>query len=126
MSHKRNSAGIISCSKEKSYKSIKAADAAIRRLLFDKQAINFNTVAKAAGVSKTFLYENDGLRKRIEDLRGRQSQAEEPKHLKQRMSDASKDALIAVKNKRIADLEAENKRLKSILSKKLGEEYDNL
>lgn len=126
MNHKRNSDGIISYSKEKHDKSMKAADDAIRHLLFDKQAVNFNTVAKAAGVSKTFLYSNEDLRKRIEDLRHIQAQITEPKHLKQRMSDTNKDALIAIKNKRIADLESENKRLKSALSKKLGEEYDNL
>jgi len=126
MNHKRNSTGLSSHSKEKHDKVIKSADDAIRRLLFDKRSINFNAVAKEAGVSKTFLYANEGLRKRIEELRDKQAQVNDPKHFKQHMSNSSKDALIAAKNKRIADLEAENKRLKFVLSKKLGEEYDNL
>ncbi|WP_218915144.1 DUF4461 domain-containing protein [Caldanaerobius polysaccharolyticus] len=40
------------------------------------------------------------------------------------MTDASKDVLIAAKNKRIKELEEEVKRLKDILKRRYGEDYD--
>jgi hypothetical protein len=39
------------------------------------------------------------------------------------MTDASKDAVIVAKNKRIKELE-EDKRLKDILKRRYGEDYD--
>jgi|GEM_PF-6054029 hypothetical protein len=40
------------------------------------------------------------------------------------MTDASKDAVIVAKNKRIKELEEEDKRLKDILKRRYGEDYD--
>jgi len=40
------------------------------------------------------------------------------------MTDASKDVLIAAKNKRIKELEEEVKRFKDILKRRYGEDYD--
>ena len=42
------------------------------------------------------------------------------------MTDASKDAVIAAKNKKIRELEAENKLLKEELQKLRGKIYDSL
>ncbi len=42
------------------------------------------------------------------------------------MTDASKDVLIAAKNKRIKDLEVENKRLKDELMHLRGKLYDKI
>ena len=49
-------------------------DVAIQRLVRANGAINFNSVANEAGVSKATLYNNQELRQRIEALR-RQAQA---------------------------------------------------
>ncbi|EGD52985.1 hypothetical protein TheetDRAFT_0001, partial [Thermoanaerobacter ethanolicus JW 200] len=43
---------------------------------------------------------------------------------KREMTDASKDVLIAAKNKRIKELEKEVQRLKGILARRYGEDYD--
>lgn len=46
--------------------------------------------------------------------------------MKQNTSDASKDVLLAAKNKRIKELEAEVARLKKIIEKHYASEYENL
>ena len=48
------------------------ADTAIRKLIKNREEINFRSVARAAGVSLDFLYANDDLRHRIEKLRTQQ------------------------------------------------------
>lgn len=48
------------------------AETAIRKLIKNRQEINFRSVARAAGVSVDFLYRNDDLRHRIEKLRTQQ------------------------------------------------------
>lgn len=47
------------------------AEAGIRALLKNRQAITFEGVAAAGGVSKDYLYRTADLRTRIEDLRAR-------------------------------------------------------
>jgi Family of unknown function (DUF6262) len=53
--------------------AITRTETAIRKLVKDRQEINFRSVARAAGVSLDFLYGNDDLRQRIEKLRAQQS-----------------------------------------------------
>ncbi len=48
-----------------------------------------------------------------------------PKQIKREMTDANKDAVIAAKNKRIKDLEDENKRLKQELQMLRGKLYES-
>ena len=73
---------------------------------------------------KAYLYNNQELRERIETLRRQQEGLSSPKQVKREMSDASKDVLLAAKNKRIKVLEEENKRLKTELAKLRGNLYD--
>lgn len=79
-----------------------------------------------SGVSKAYLYNNQGIRERIETLRKQQEGLSSPTQEKKQMTDASKDVLIAAKNKRIKELEAENKRLKDELMHLRGKLYDNI
>jgi integrase len=53
--------------------AITRADTAIRKLIKDREEINFRSVARTAGVSLDFLYANDDLRHRIEKLRTQQT-----------------------------------------------------
>ncbi|WP_232700072.1 DUF6262 family protein [Brevibacillus daliensis] len=89
-----------------------------------KAKINFNQVAIESGVSKAFLYNNQEIRSRVEGLRKQQEGLNSPQTIKQNMTDASKDSLIAAKNNRIEKLEEENKRLKDELLKLRGMIYD--
>lgn len=77
-----------------------------------------------SGVSKAYLYKHSDVRERIETLRKQQEGLPSPKQVKREMTDASKDVLIAAKNKRIKVLEDENKRLKAELANIRGKLYD--
>jgi len=52
----RNTAGLIANVNLRKEEKRRRVEEAITRLLREHQAINFNSVAKAAGVSKTYLY----------------------------------------------------------------------
>lgn len=79
---------------------------AIQRLIKANSNINFNSISMESGVSKSYLYNNKEIRNRIETLREQQDGLPSAKHVKQKMTDNSKDVLIAAKNKRIKALEA--------------------
>ena len=69
---------------------------------------------KKANVSKGFVYQNEEIRSRIEKLRDSQKGIK-PKQVKDKMTDNTKDVLLAAKNKKIKELESENKKLKDYL-----------
>jgi Family of unknown function (DUF6262) len=124
----RNTSGLAAHAKQRSEEKQKRVDEAITRLLQEQQAINFNSVAKAAGVSKAYLYSQPRLRGRVEALR----QQETEKVVRERVvrtagkTDASKDLVILAKERRIKELEEENRRLKKNLQVALGKAYDRL
>ena len=82
-------------------------------------------IQKKANVSKGFVYQNQEIRERIEKLRDSQKGIK-PKQVKDRMTDNSKDILLAAKNKKIKELEEENKNLKKELEVLRGKLYDTL
>lgn len=104
--------------------TLKKVNDIIHQLMKAKERINFNSVAMESGVSKAYLYNNQEIRERIETLRRQQEGLSSPKQEKREMSDASKDVLLAAKNKRIKVLEEENKRLKAELAILRGKLYD--
>ena len=121
--HERNTTGLAEHRENKKQSCNQRVDDAIKQLIKDRQGINFNSVSELAGVSKKYLYDNHF--QRIDALRRQQEGLPSPKQVKREMTDASKDVLIAAKNKKISELEAEVTRLKSILQRKYGEEYDS-
>ncbi len=121
-SHVRNVSGLRSHAKEKSKAVNQRIDSAIRSLLKQEAPINFNSVAVLAGVSKTTLYNNPTHRTRIQSLRqGARTTPIPTKHI---VTDKSKDIILAAKNKRISELEAEVERLSSILKQCYAAEYE--
>lgn len=124
----RDTSGLAAHAKQRSVEKRKRVDEALDRLLREQQTINFNSVAMAAGVSKAYLYGQPELRERIEALR--QQQLEHG--VRERMArpigktDASKDLVILAKERRIKELEAENRQLKKQLQVALGKAYDRL
>ncbi len=124
----RNTAGLVAHAQQRKEEKRQRVDEAITRLLREHKAINFNTVAKAAGVSKAYLYSQPQFRERIEVLR----QQELEQRVRERAvrptgkTDASKDLVILAKDRRIKELEAENRRLKEELKGALGKVYDRL
>lgn len=124
----RNTIGLVANAHQRKEEKRKRVEEAITRLLRDHQAINFNSVAKAAGVSKTYLYAQTLFRDRIEALR----QQEQEQRVREQVAhptgktDAAKDLVILAKERRIKELEEENRKLKQQLKAALGKAYDRL
>jgi predicted nuclease with TOPRIM domain len=90
------------------------------------QKTHFNSVSEQAGGSKTYLFNHQDIRDCIETLRIQQEGFTSPKQVKRETSDASKDVIIAAKNKRIKELEEENQKLEEELQRIRGKIYDQM
>ena len=123
--HKRNTDGLIGNAHRRSEETARKVDEAIKRLIAGKEKVNFNSVAAESGVSKGYLYSHADMQQRIDGLRKQQEAQVSPKQLKREMTDASKDVVIAAKNKRIKDLEDENKMLRQELQILRGKLYES-
>lgn len=127
-SFRPNTQGLLAHAQRKSEETLRRVYQAIDRLLREQQVVNFNTVAKAANVTKSYLYAHQDVRERIEVLREKLSQermerqcAERQQH--QARTDKTKDVLLAAKEQRIRTLEGENRKLKEELKAAYGKLY---
>ena len=89
------------------------AEEAINELRIKGAKINFNSVAETSGVSKSFLYDDRTIKKKIEQLRLADVDKEMNKRARYDKTSKSKDVIISVKDRRIAKLEEENRKLRS-------------
>ncbi len=126
-----NMRGLLAHAQRKAEDTQKRVHQAIDQLLREQQIVNFNTVAKAANVTKSYLYANADVRGRIENLRTRQGQerieqqwSERQQH--QARTDKTKEVLLAAKDRRIKALEAENRQLKEELRVVRGKLYEQV
>lgn len=98
------------------------ARAALRRLDREGTTITYTGVAKAAGVSRALLYRDAELREEINKLRDH-SRAKTPRPpAAQRMSQASRDELLATLRAEVQALRQENRTLRERLATVLGEQ----
>src|SRR5262249_11422478 len=113
----RDTSGLVAHAKQRSEEKHQRVDEAIDRLLREQQVINFNSVAKAAGVSKAYLYSQSDQRERIEALRQQQlaHMVREQIHRPVGKTDAGRDLVILAKDRRIKELEEENRKLEQQL-----------
>jgi AcrR family transcriptional regulator len=82
---------------------------AITRLTKSSKAINFNSVAKEAGVAKATLYNHTEIKERIDFLRKQQEEAFVESKIKR--DENNQNAVIASLKRRIEKLEKKNKEL---------------
>ena len=124
----RDTSGLAAHAKQRSEEKRKRVDEGIDRFLREQLTINFNSVAMAAGVSKAYLYSQPDLRERIAALRQQQKEHVVRERIARPVgkTDASKDLVILAKERRIKELEEENRRLKKDLQVALGTAYDRL
>ncbi|PDY23800.1 transposase [Bacillus cereus] len=119
----RNTEKIVCLAKLKTTQTRESVDKAISKLSLEGRIINFNTVAKEANVSKSWLYKETDIRKRIESLRKQQYN-----HLSTRpvtkKSSRSEEVLIKTLKMRIKEVEGENTKLKNQIQKLYGELYN--
>lgn len=118
-----NTKGLKKHAEEKTKITLEKVDKAIRELSLNGEKINFNSVVVTSGVSKTFLYNNEEVKKRIEDLRQQQVSREMNQRAKYDKTAKSKDIIIMAKDKKIRELEEENKKLKEQLEILRGKLY---
>lgn len=118
--------GLKEYAKQKTIITLEKVDKAIRELSLTEQKINFNSVSQLSGVSKTFLYNNEDIKKRIEELRDKQVSQTMNKRAKYDKSAKAKDIIIAAKDKKIKELESENKKLKEQLELLRGKLYEKI
>jgi S-adenosylmethionine:tRNA-ribosyltransferase-isomerase (queuine synthetase) len=128
---KPNTTGLLAHAQRKSQQTQHRVHQAIDQLLKEQQIVNFNTIAKTANVTKSYLYAHQDVRERIEALRTQQGQerierqwAERQQH--RARTDKTKDVLLEARNRRIKALEAENRKLKEDLKVAYGKLYDRL
>jgi hypothetical protein len=124
----RNTAGLTAHARSRKEHKRAGVEEAITTLLREQRPVNFNTVAKAACVSKAYLYSQPDLRERIEALRqqGVEQMVRERATRSAGKTDASRDLVILAKDRRIKELEAENHKLQRQLKTALGKAYDQL
>jgi Family of unknown function (DUF6262) len=128
---KPNTRGLLAHAQRKSQQTQQRVHQAIDQLLREQQIVNFNTVAKAANATKSYLYAHQDVRERIEALRTQQGQERierqwAERQLRQARTDKTKDVLLAAKDRRIKTLEAENRKLKEELKVALGKLYEQV
>ena len=100
------------------------AEDAINELRTKGAKINFNSVAKTSGISKSFLYDDSIIRESIEQFRLVDVSKEMNKKAKYEKTSKSKDVILVAKDRRIAKLEEENQKLKSENERLRGRLYD--
>lgn len=111
---------------EKTKMALEKVDKAIRELSLKGERINFNSVMTASGVSKAFLYNNKEVKERIELLRKQEVSKEMNQRAKTDKTSKCKDIIIMAKDKKIRDLENENKKLKEQLAMLRGKLYEKM
>src|SRR5258708_13092363 len=110
---KRNTTGIAAHAQARREHKRKGVEDAIATLLREQKPINFHIVAKAAGVSKAYLYSQPDLRERIEVLRQQsvEQMIRERATCLPSKTDASRDLVILPKHRPIKELQPENHKL---------------
>ncbi|WP_096155388.1 DUF6262 family protein [Bacillus sp. FJAT-45066] len=95
--------------KQRKQKTKDKVEEAIKRLTKRANAINFNSVAKEAGVAKATLYNHIELKERIDFLRKQQEEAFVESNIKR--DENNYNAVVASLKRRIEKLEKKNKQL---------------
>ena len=118
-----NSHLIVAAARQRAAATRRSATSALRRMDATGTVITFETVAREAGVSRSWLYNQPDLRAEIERLRARHRPvpAARPVPDRQRASDASLLRRLEVATERNRQLEAENRELREALALALGE-----
>ena len=117
-----NSGHLIAAAHQRTTTARQRAAAALRRLDTAGHPISFDTLAREANVSRSWLYTQPDLRFEIERLR---AEPRPPRQIRipnrQRASEASLQSRLDVASERIRALQADNQRLRQALAEALGD-----
>ena len=112
--------GLVESDRKRTEEAKTKALDAINKLITSGKKVNFNTVYRHSGISKSFLYGDKEIRIRIEEQRACNVNNEMNQRAKYDKTSRSKDVIIEAKDKRIAKLEAENRKLRIELEQLRG------
>lgn len=118
-----NSHHLVAAARRRTEQTRQRAIATLRHMNTAGQRITFDSVARKADVSRSWLYAQEDLRAEIERLRQRHPAAPTapvPPH-RQRASDASLLRRLEAATARIRALEADNQQLRDALARALGQ-----
>ena len=118
-----NQEGLKRSYAERTKEARKRAQQAIVRLKSENKQVNFSTVSAQSGISRHFLYGDQETRSLIEEQRKCDVANEMNRRAHYDKTAKSKDVIIAAKDKRIARLEEENRKLKNELETLRGMVY---
>lgn len=96
----------------------------IRKMQMECETVNFNSVHHRSRISKNYLYNEPEIRKSIEECRRQEKSKIAARQAKYDKTSQSKDVIIHAKDKRIAKLEDENRKLKHELEVLRGVLYN--
>lgn len=118
-----NSAHLLAAARKRASQTRTRADAAIARITNNGAPVTFDSVAREAGVSRSWLYAQPDLRAEIDRLRQRTlvKTAPVPPPAPQHASDASLLRRLEAAADRIRRLEQDNRDLKAALERALGQ-----
>jgi hypothetical protein len=119
-----NSRHIITAAQQRAEQTRRRAVAALRRLDATGTTITFDSVAREARVSRSWLYAQADLRSEIERLRARQQSqsAGRVPPQRQRASEPSLLRRLEAATDRIRRLQKENRELRNAIEQALGEQ----
>ncbi len=118
-----NTDHIVAAARQRAAATRRRATAALRRMDTTAAVITFETVAREARVSRSWLYNQPDLRAEIERLRARHRiPATRPVPDRQRASEASLLQRLQAATERNRQLESENRELRHALALALGEQ----
>ena len=122
-----NSHFIIAAARRRAAATHKRAVSALRRMDKAGLPITFDAVARQAGVSRSWLYNQPDLRAEVERLRVRRriSTPHAPVPDRQRASGPSLLQRLQAATERIKHLQDENNRLREALAHALGQQRTN-
>ncbi|MCL1882177.1 MAG: DUF6262 family protein [Defluviitaleaceae bacterium] len=119
-----NMEGIAESNKNKTNEARNKVQISIEELLLLRKPVNFNAISKRSGVSKSFLYSDAETREKIEDMRQHTVNREINQRAKYDKTSKSKDVIIKARERRIAKLEEENRKLRNEVEYLRGRLYE--
>jgi hypothetical protein len=116
-----NSRHLVVVAQQRAEQTRTRALRALRRLDGTGTAVTFEAVAREAGVSRSWLYNQADLRAQIQALRTRtRSPSPPPTPQRQAASDASLLRRLEATTERLRQLEEDNRQLREALAESLG------
>jgi hypothetical protein len=107
--------------RERHRQTLRRAEKAITELANADEPVTVASVAKRAGVSRSWIYTQPALRARIDQLQRHSAAATSARDTATRASDESLRHRLALAHERISQLRAENQHLRDALAHAHGE-----